>query len=141
MPETARTGPDSPWRPAASDHCANQTSATARDFHSFAQRTYKYSLDYMLDRYIQPMPTGFPHFECQFSNAVVEIYARTAAATAELATQSRVRATGYGWVSRAYSLRLARRARYSRASFASRRRSLASNIAFLTMRHAARGRK
>ena len=60
---------------------------------------------------------------------------------AELAIQSRVRAAVQGWVSRAYSLRLARKAKYSRASFASRRRSLASNIAFLTMRHAARGRK
>lgn len=60
-------------------HCANRRSATARDFHSFAERTYKCWLDCVLDRDFQHLHTGFPPFERQFSNTVVEIYARTAA--------------------------------------------------------------
>lgn len=111
-----------------------------QDFHRLTTPVQKYWLHCGLDSNFQCLHTGFPQLEWQFSNRLVEIHA------GERLGQSRggtpiARATAHAWVSRAYSLRLARRARYSRASFASRRRSLVSNIAFLTMRHAARGRK
>ena len=47
----------------------------------------------------------------------------------------------HAWCSNAWCLRLALSARYSRASFVSRRRSLPFKMAFRTILHAARGRK
>lgn len=142
--ESCRHRPESLRPPTASVHRADSPPAAMRDFHSFVKQPNKYRNDYALGRDFQPLHAGFPQSELRVSNTRVEIYARTAPqhpGPAEPPVRVPVGAAAHARASSAYSLRLARRARYSRASFASRRRSLVSNIAFLTMRHAALGRK